>query len=76
MLDEATSTFLEHDSYVELTQLHFLPNVRETEEIGWLTPEEAAALAKAATHVPTLPKEHKDLIRERFEELGASRLDR
>jgi len=55
MLDEATSTFLDHDSYVELAQLHFLPDAHESEEIGSLTLTEVAALAMAAMEVPTLP---------------------
>ena len=68
MLEEATSTFLEHDSFVELTQLHFLPHVRESEQIGSLTAYEMAALAETVMDVPTLPQEHKDLVWERFGE--------
>jgi hypothetical protein len=68
MLDEATSTFLEHDSYVELAQLHFLPHAHESEEIGSLTAPEVVALAMTVMSVDTLPQEHKDLVWERFEE--------
>jgi hypothetical protein len=68
-LEAAKNSFLDHDSYVELTQPHFLSDAWNGREIGALSPEEALALAETAQHAPTLTQEQKDLVWERLHHL-------
>jgi hypothetical protein len=61
--------FLDHDSYVELTTLHFFPEseLRSARKVGQLTAKEQVNLAYAAQEAATLNDEQKDLI---WEKLG------
>jgi hypothetical protein len=60
--------FLDHDSYVELTSLHFFTEseLRGARVVGTLSPAEQVDLAFSAREADTLNDEQKDLIWERL----------
>jgi hypothetical protein len=62
------SSFLTHDSYVELTQLvrHVADDIARAEHLGVMNMNEARKLVAAAEKAVTLSEEHKQLIRERL----------
>ena len=62
------SSFLTHDSYVELTQLvrHVADDIARAEHLGTMSMNEARKLVAAAEKAVTLSEEHKQLIRERL----------
>lgn len=65
------NAFLDHDSHVELTQLHFFAEseLRKAERVGEMTQAEARLLAKAAQDAVTLNQDNKDLIWRRLASL-------
>lgn len=70
MLEAVHNAFLKHDSYVELTELHFFAEseLRQARRLGHLTPSEARKLALAANEAATLSRERQELI---WEQLGS-----
>lgn len=69
-LEADKNVFLDHDSYVELSELHFFRDIRAADEIGELTAEEARKLAEATRLARTLSQEWKDLVWERLSSLS------
>jgi hypothetical protein len=65
-ISAAKNAFLDHDSHVELTALHFFTEseLRQATAIGRMSKDEAQALAQAAQGAITLNGEHKRVIEE------------
>jgi hypothetical protein len=68
-LQAGDNAFLRHDSYVELTELHFFADGHTAAEIGQLTANEARKLAEAARWAVTLSRDKQDLIWENLANL-------
>lgn len=68
LLLAAESSFLEHDSYVELRQFvrPYAYEINQADHKGRLSAEQAASLAQAAQEARTLSQEHKDLVVDRL----------
>jgi hypothetical protein len=64
LLRQANNSFLEKDSYVELTQLvrHYAYEIPKAEILGRLSAAEAKLLVTAVEAAETLNEEHKRLI--------------
>lgn len=68
-IERKKNDFLDHDSYVELTSLHFFTEseLRGAKKVGEVSGPQQLALAEAALEAETLNDEQKDLI---WEKLG------
>jgi hypothetical protein len=65
-IHQADNGWLDHDSHVELTQLHFFTEseLKRAVKIGQMSAKEGDALSKAAQLATTLSADHKELIDE------------
>lgn len=68
LIKASKNPFLEHDSYVELTSLHFFTEseLRGATKVGEMPSLERALVADAAQEAETLREEHRELIWEKF----------
>jgi hypothetical protein len=66
LLRQNESTFLDHDSYVELRQLIrlYAHDMQQCEILGRLSETQARSLVIVASGCATLSQDHKDLIAE------------